>query len=177
MRTRIYIAAVIALGFLAGCVKQSVSEGTDMHEFTQAELKKKQVDDAFASFFAALKLDTVHDPAQEVWKNSRVTIPMFGVVRYTYVKDGVTVIVLDARMGSFKADLYGGIHLEGDNLMDGGTAVFINNQQVATIGYVVYDGILTPVFRFDDGTTYAITGVLLVEPLIDYLLKYVLSTE
>ncbi len=177
MRTRIYITAILALGILAGCVKQSVPEGTDMHEFTQEELQKKQVDDAFASFFAALKLDTVQDPAQEVLKNSRITIPKLGVVRYTYVKDGVTVIVLDAKLGSFRADLYGGIHLEGDSLLDGGTAVFMNNTQVATIGYVMYDGILTPVFRFDDGTTYAITGVLLVEPLIDYLLQYVFSTE
>ncbi len=36
---------------------------------------------------------------------------------------------------------------------------------------------LVPVFRFDDGTTYAVSGILLVEPLIEFLLKNVLSTE
>ena len=177
MRTRTYISAILALGILAGCVKQADPEGTDMHQFTQDELQKKQVDDAFAIFFEALNLSSIQDPKQEIILNSRISFPQVGVVRYTYVKDGTTLIVLDARVGSFKADLYGGIHLEGESLQDGGTAVFIDNQQVATIGYVMYDGILTPVFRFDDGTTYAITGVLLVEPLIDYLLKYVLSTE
>ena len=177
MRTRIYITAILALGILAGCVKQSDSEGTDMHDFTQAEIQKKQVDDAFTSFFGALKLDTVQDPVQEVIRNSRVSVPKLGIIRYTYVKDGQMLIVLDAKLGSYQADLYGGIHLEGKSFMDGGTAVFIDNQQVATIGYIMYDGILTPVFRFSDGTTYAITGVLLVEPLIDYLLKYVFSTE
>lgn len=33
------------------------------------------------------------------------------------------------------------------------------------------------VFRFPDGTSYAVTTVLLVEPLMDYLIKHVFSTE
>lgn len=33
------------------------------------------------------------------------------------------------------------------------------------------------VFRFPDGTSYSVTTVLLVEPLMDYLIKHVFSTE
>ena len=148
-----------------------------MHAFTQQELQKKQVDDAFAVFFEALKLDTVEDPEQEIINNSKVTMPRIGVVRYLYTKDGQTLVTMDITADSFTADLYGGIHLEGNNNLTESPAVYIDNQKVATLELVLYENTPTPVFRFDDGTTYAITGVLLVDPLIDFLLEYVFSTE
>ena len=148
-----------------------------MHAFTEQELQKKKVDDAFAVFFEALKLDTVEDPKQEIINNSNVTMPKLGVVRYLYVKDGQTLVTMDITADSFTADLYGGIHLEGNNNLTESPAVYIDNQKVATLGLVMYEDTPTPVFCFDDGTTYAITGVLLVDPLIDFLLEYVFSTE
>ena len=117
------------------------------------------------------------NPTAEILSNSKVTVPSVGVIRYTYTKNGLTLISMDVGSGGFKATLHGGIRLEGIGLGETGTKVFIDGDQLATLDMVMYNNVPTPVFRFPDGTTYAVTGVLLVEPLIDFLLKNVLSTE
>ena len=185
MRAYKYILPLLVLFAAPGCVKTPEPLGTDMHEFTEEELKKKSLDDAFTLFFEAFKLDSIEDPRQEIINNSRISLPRLGTVRYTYTKDGHTLIIMDVTLSGFTADLYGNIHLEGKSLTSGGTAVFIDGEQVATLDLVWYeyreDGKTkrtpTPVFRFPDGTTYAITGVLLVEPLLEFLLGNVFSTE
>lgn len=176
MRARVYIY-ILSVLLLAGCNKPPVTEGTDMHEFTQEELQKKRLDDAFTVFFKKFNLDKVDNPTAEILSNSKVTIPSVGVIRYTYTKNGLTLISMDVSSGGFVATLHGGIRLEGVGLGENGTKVFIDGDQLATLDMVLYNNVPTPVFRFPDGTTYAITGVLLVEPLIDFLLKNVLSTE
>ena len=162
---------------MAGCEKPPVTEGTDMHEFTQEELEKKRLDDAFTVFFNKFGLEKADNAGAEILKNSKITIPKIGLLRYTYTKDGTILITLDVSTSGFSADLYGGIRLEGTSLDEAGTAVYIDGDKIATLDIVWYNNTPTPVFRFPDGTTYAITGVLLVEPLIDFLLKNVFSTE
>ena len=176
MRARVYIY-ILSVLLLAGCNKSPVTEGTDMHEFTQEELQKKRLDDAFTVFFKKFNLDKVDNPTAEILSNSKVTVPSVGVIRYTYTKNGLTLISMDVGTGGFKATLHGGIRLEGIGLGETGTKVFIDGDQLATLDMVLYNNVPTPVFRFPDGTTYAVTGVLLVEPLIDFLLKNVFSTE
>ena len=188
MRARVYIY-ILSVLLLAGCNKSPVTEGTDMHEFTQEELQKKRLDDAFTVFFKKFNLDKVDNPTAEILSNSKVTIPSVGMIRYTYTKNGLTLISMDVSSGGFVATLHGGIRLEGVGLGENGTKVFIvglgengtkvfiDGDQLATLDMVLYNNVPTPVFRFPDGTTYAVTGVLLVEPLIDFLLKNVLSTE
>lgn len=177
MRARVYILPILAVLFLAGCNKPPVTEGTDMHEFTQEELQKKRLDDAFTLFFKKFNFEKVDNPTAEILANSKVTIPSPGVIRYTYTKNGLTLISMDVSAGSFEANLHGGIRLEGVGLGESGTKVFIDGDQLATLDIIIYNKVPTPVFRFPDGTTYAVTGVLLVEPLIDFLLKNVFSTE
>lgn len=178
MRVYKYILTILVIFTVAGCQKTPETEGTDMHEFTLEELEKKKLDDAFTVFFKKLDLEgSTNDITANIIRNSRISIPSVGTLRYTYVKNGATLIVMDVRTGSFTADLYGGIYLEGKALTDAGTAVYIDGEQIATLDIICYKDIPTPVFRFPDGTTYAITGVLLVEPLIDFLLQNVFSTE
>ena len=178
MRAReIIISLVVALSALAGCNKAPEPVGTDMHEFTPEELQKKRLDDAFTIFFKDFNFEGVENPTMEILLNSRITSPQPGILRYTYVSNGVTLITMDVGTSGFSADLHGGIHLEGIGIGDNATKVFIDGDQVATLGLITYNNIPTPVFRFPDGTSYAVTGVLLVEPLIDFLLKNVFSTE
>lgn len=180
MRVREFILAVFVAFFAAGCSKPVVTEGTDMHEFTEEELRKKSLDDAFTVFFEAFKFDSVEDPLSEILTNSRISFPnspVLSPLRYTYTKDSITLITMDVKFGGYTAYLYGGIRLEGSVLTDGDSAVFIDGEKLATLDIITYDNTPTPVFRFPDGTSYAVTGVLLVEPLLDFLIKYVLSTE
>ena len=176
MRARVFIY-ILSVLLLAGCNKPPVTEGTDMHEFTQEELQKKRLDDAFTLFFKKFNFEKVDNPTAEILANSKVTIPSPGVIRYTYTKNGLTLISMDVGAGGLEATLHGGIHLKGTGLGENGTKVFIDGDQLATLDMVMYNKVPTPVFRFPDGTTYAVTGVLLVEPLIDFLLKNVFSTE
>lgn len=176
MRARVYIY-ILSVLLLAGCNKPPVTEGTDMHEFTQEELQKKRLDDAFTLFFKKFNFEKVDNPTAEILANSKLSIPSAGVIRYTYTKNGLTLISMDVGASGFEATLHGGIHLKGTGLGENGTKVFIDGDQLATLDMVMYNKVPTPVFRFPDGTTYAVTGVLLVEPLIDFLLKNVFSTE
>lgn len=178
MRARvIIISLVVVLSALAGCNKAPEPVGTDMHEFTQEELQKKRLDDAFTIFFRDFNFEDTENPSREIIRNSRITFPAPGILRYTYVSKDITLITMDVGTSGFSADLHGGIHLEGIGIGDYATKVFIDGKQVATLGLITYNNIPTPVFRFPDGTSYAVTGVLLVEPLIDFLLKNVFSTE
>ena len=70
MRARVYIY-ILSVLFLAGCNKSPVTEGTDMHEFTQEELQKKRLDDAFTVFFKKFNLDKVDNPTAEILANSK----------------------------------------------------------------------------------------------------------
>lgn len=177
MRARVYIYPIIlAVLLVAGCSKPPV-EGTDMHEFTQEELQKKRLDDAFTVFFKKFDFEKTDNPTAEILKNSKISVPSIGTLRYTYTKNGLTLISMDVSTGGFKARLHGGILLEGKSLGENGTKVYIDGDELATIDIIIYNKVPTPVFRFPDGTTYAVTGVLLVEPLIDFLLKNVFSTE
>lgn len=180
MKTKFIIPTLLMLCVWTGCQKQTVPEedkGQDMHPFTEQELKKKQLDTAFSTFFEYLKPETVEDPWQEIIRNSRIYSPYLGVLRYKYIKDGVTLITVDLKTTSFTIDFLGGVHMERSGYTKGDILVYYDNEQLATLDLIWYEGTPTPVFYFDDGTSYAVTSMLLVDSLIDYLLKNVFSTE
>ncbi|MBO4624403.1 MAG: hypothetical protein J5646_02785 [Bacteroidales bacterium] len=190
MKRVLTIMAVLAL--LAGCQKLPEEVQEDMHPFTQEELHKKQLDEAFAPFVEALELDTITDYRGEVLANSHISLRLSGIV-YTYEKNGKTLLEVRYRLRRFTADFYGGITLEGKITPSISTDledlihadVYNYGIRVASLGFETYEYTeagetvqqLVPVFRFDDGTSYAVRSLLLVDPLIDYLLEYVLSTE
>ncbi len=180
MKTNFIIPTLLMLCVWTGCQKQTVPEedkGQDMHPFTEQELKKKQLDTAFSTFFEYLKPETVEDPWQEIIRNSRIYSPYLGVLRYKYIKDGVTLITVDLKTTSFTIDFLGGVHMERSGYTKGDILVYYDNEQLAKLDLIWYEGTPTPVFYFDDGTSYAVTSMLLVDSLIDYLLKNVFSTE
>ena len=185
MRTyKVYIFVLLATFLAAGCDKKQETEPV-LHEFTQEELQKKQVDDAFTVFFQYLDLESAPDPRREVLTHSHVTVPEKGVLRYTYVRGDLTLISMDVRLKKFTATLYRDIRVEGEYPSEDPPVVYIGGERVATLGFVWYEyrdsgethRELVPVFCFDDGTSYALSGVLLVEPLIDFLLQNVFTTE
>ncbi|MBQ9410027.1 MAG: hypothetical protein IJU21_00285 [Bacteroidales bacterium] len=177
MRVYKYIVSLLVITLAAGCVKAPEPQGADMHEFTQEELQKKKLDQAFTLFFQEFSFENPDNPTAEILRNSRISLAPGGGIRYTYLGKNVTLITADIGKDGFSADLHGGIHLEGTGFGNNPITVFIDGENVAVIDFITYNDTPMPVFRFPDGTTYAITGVLLVEPLIDFLLKNVLSTE
>ncbi len=186
MRTyRHFYFILLAVLLAAGCDKTPVETEPQLHEFTKEELRKKKVDDAFSVFFHYLDLDAAADPWREVVNHSHISVPEMGHLRYTYVRGDLTLISMDVVLNTFKAELYRGIRIEGEYPSETPPAVYIDGEQVASLDFVWYEyrdsgkmnRQLVPVFRFDDGTTYAVSGILLVEPLIEFLLKNVLSTE
>lgn len=196
MRALKYILPLLILA--ASCNKQIQPEGTDMHEFTQEELQKKKLDDAFSLFIEALQPESVTDWKQEIKDNSQIYFPTLTSIRYLYTKDGkeiisaeITSVKIDIiertfQSARFSAKFYGGMEIVGTIPIQGTRPqVLVDGVPMATLGLelreykengeVKVD--ILPVFRFPDGTSYAVTGILLVEPLIDYLIENALSTE
>jgi len=179
-----FIPVLLACLLAAGCDKEPEAEPV-LHEFAAEELQKKKVDDAFTVFFQYLDLESAPDPWREVATHSHVAVPEQGVLRYTYVRGDLTLIDMDVRLNRFTASLYRDIRIEGEYPSEEAPVVYIGGERVATLGFVWYEyrdsgetrRELVPVFCFDDGTSYAVSGVLLVQPLIDFLLKNVFSTE
>lgn len=187
MRTYKSIILMLLVALVAaGCGKDQEPAEPREHAFTQEELQKKKVDDAFTVFFRYLDAESISEnPYREVTRHSHIDFLEEGTLRYTYVRGDLTLIKMDVKMNVFTAELYGGIRVEGEYPSEEAPVVYIDGERVATLGFVWYEyrdsgetvRQLTPVFCFDDGTSYAVTGVLLVEPLIDFLLKNVFSTE
>ena len=180
------IILILLAGFLAaGCDKNPEAQEPHEHEFTREELQKKKVDEAFTVFFEYLDVGAADNPWLEVVTHSHMAVPEPGILRYTYVRGDLTLISMDVALTHFTARLYGDILVEGEYPGEEPPVVFIDGDEVATLGFVWYEyrdsgetkRELVPVFCFADGTSYAISGVLLVEPLIDYLLTNVFSTE
>ncbi len=191
----IVFLAVAALMLLPGCAQKEAPQPEE-HPNTQEELVKKHLDDTFSKFIVALDPESVEWTAEYLAEHSRVTIFPSGTIAYYFRKDGKTLLSADFRAedGDWytKVSFFGGMRMEGtvkptlsidweewENNWD--IDVYDGEDAVAKLGIVsyVYSGQLIPmpVFRFPDGTSYSVTTVLIIEPLIDYLLENVLSTQ
>jgi hypothetical protein len=70
--------------------------------------------------------------------------------------------------------MYGGITIQGPILpLD--LRVYDQGSEVAKLE--MDTGLACLVFRFPDGTAYALNSLLISDALVDYLIKNVLSTE
>ena len=176
---------------VAACNKAPAPEPPE-HPFTETELVKKHLEESMAPFFTILDIDStaVKDPRKFIRDNSSVDVDWQdrGAVVYRLERNRVTA--LEARFylvtGEVSAHLYGGVGIMGTISpawsLDWGDweaasdiKVYDQGTAVATLGYE--PGLSTLVFRFSDGTSYALNSYLLSESLIDFIIENVLSTE
>ena len=189
-RVHIWVSVCFCAGVFA-CSKAPAPEPQE-HPFTETELVKKHLEESMAPFFTILDIDStaVKDPRQFIRENSSVDVDWQdrGAVVYRLERNRVTA--LEARFylvtGEVSAHLYGGVGIMGTispvwslswDDWEAGTDIKVYDQgtAVATLGYE--PGLSTLVFRFSDGTSYALNSYLLSESLIDYIVENVLSTE
>jgi len=179
---RILVLVAVPLLF-AACQKPQAEEWNDMHPFTEEELRKQQLDQAFAVFVDSLDLASAENPRQELLRNSRIRLRWDGTIRYTYTKNNLVLVQLDYRRRKVDAVLYGGIGIKGT--LGSPLQVYVEETYMADLVMERFESVesgqsrtqLLPVLQFPDGSSYAVTSLLLVEPLIDYLLENVFSTE
>lgn len=189
---RICVFGLILLGAMA-CNRKTVE--VPEHIPTEEEKTKQHLEESFASFAAKLNLEDSADAKEYIVKHSRVSISLDKSIVYDLRQDGLSLLWLrfrhhDGDTWVLDGEMYGGLEFHGtlqpltmmvkgpqywEELSD--IHVYDNGKEVATLGLEVYDMGYIAVFRFPDGTSYSITTVLLIEPLVDYLLKHVLSTE
>jgi len=190
---KIGIPCLLLLG-LGACTEKQVEE-VPVHELTAQELKKQHLEESFSAFARMLDLEEAADTKEYIVRHSVVSIGLDRSVIYDLRQDGTSLLWLKFRhleMDNWLVDgsLYGGLEVHGSlqpvKMIAGGPAkwdqywdihVFDNGEDVASLGVDAYDLGDILVFRFPDGTSYSITTVLLVEPLIHFLLEHVLSTE
>ena len=186
------LACLVLPGFLA-CTK--VQEEPATHEMTEQEQKKQHLEDSFSAFVQKIDLESSDNVWSYLLQHSSVALGLDGSIIYTLNQDREQLLRLKFRFQNpdlYKVDgnLYGGLALSGfiqplsmildcpdkrENHMD--IHILDNGEDVAKLGLELYEKRLVPVFRFPDGTSYSVTTVILISPLLDYLLEYVLSTE
>ncbi len=186
------VFCLILLGALA-CNKQQ--SDVPQHEPTEEEKVKLHLEASFTTFATKLDLQSYADAKEYIVKNSVVSMGMDGAILYNLRQNGESMLWLkfshlEGEKWKLDGDLYGGLEFHGileplSMIICGPKSwekywnihVYDQGKDVATLGLEVYDLGYIPVFRFPDGTSYSITTVLLVEPLVDYLLNHVVSTD
>lgn len=189
-RVHIWVSVCFCAGVFA-CSKAPAPEPQE-HPFTETELVKAHLEESLAPFFEILDIDStaVKDPRKFIRDNSSVKLDLFdrGAVVYRLERNRVTA--MESRFyllyGKVDTRLYGGVSIKGtispvwslswdDWEAASDIKVYDQGTAVARLGYE--PGLSTLVFRFSDGTSYALKSYLLSDSLIDYIIENVLSTE
>jgi len=192
MMKKLVVIFCCLLGVLSACRKADSSPEPQEHPFTEEELVKRHLDQSFSAFVTAMDLDSTitKDPKQFIMDNSSVSIDLTDRGALVYELKRHLKTVLEARFypltGEVSSSLYGGISIRGtikpalslkweDWEKKWDLDVYDEGKAVAKLG--VEPGLSTFVFRFPDGTSYAVSSLLISEALLDYLIENVLSTE
>ena len=177
---RKWCLCIACLGALLVACKKTPAE-VPKHPYTQEELVKAHLDDSFSAFITALDLDStaVKRPERFVLENSSVSLDLLGenpAVVYRLKRHGESMLVVRYywRLGVVKASLYGGIAIQGP-ILPPDLRVYDQGSEVAKLE--MDTGLACLVFRFPDGTAYALNSLLITDALVDFLIKNVLSTE
>lgn len=205
MMKHTWLILLLPLALLSACAQTPVPTQED-HPFSQEEQVKRHLDETFAAFCQAIPPFASQEEARAFILNNSWILPgRNGIIRYWLQTPGsFSETLLDIRLdvsglpgsAGLEASLLGGLKMAGTVYPGSITAdphdwesamdihVYDQGVDVATLGVEVLEyreaGVeaLRPVvvFRFPDGTSYSVTSLLLIEPLIDFLLKYVLGT-
>lgn len=176
MGTRAVIVALFLAAGLVACGKEDVF--VPVHELTEQEQQKQLVADRLDPFFALLDPASIEDPVAFVRQNSQVAIGLDGRLIYRLKKEGEDLIyatfVLKENRILVEARLYGGLRIAGyfPDLY-----VYADGERVAALGIEWLESRPLVVLRYPDGTSYALSSLLITDALLDYLLDNVFSTE
>jgi len=172
----IFLACLSTL--LVACQKAPVE--VSKHPYTEEELVKAHLDESFTKFVNALDLDStvVKQPEKFILENSSIATNWAdrGAIIYRLKRHGRVVLLVRfyVMSGELSASLYGGIAIKG-TIVPADLHVYDDDKDVAKLEYD--RGLSCLVFRFPDGTGYALNSLLISEALIDFLIENVLSTE
>ena len=137
--------ALLLLGGAAGCSKSEALEA-EVHEYTEAELRKKRLDDVFGMLVKRIgTLDREHILAY-LREHTGISWEGGSFVTKISLPDGMNI---EIRLGS----------------------VLVTDKGEILCRITMLDGRL--VFLFDDGTSYTLTSVLIDEALLEMLSDYV----
>lgn len=176
---RKWCLCIACLGALLVACKKTPVE-VPKHPYTQEELVKAHLDESFSAFITALDLDStvVKQPEKFILKNSSISTDWAdrGAITYQLKRHGRAVLLVRYYVlsGEVLASLYGGIAIKG-TIVPSDLHVYDQDKEVAKLEFD--RGLSCLVFRFPDGTAYALNSLLISEALIDFLIENVLSTE
>lgn len=195
---RVFLLIILALA-VPGCTKEEPVQ-PKKHVLTPEEQVKQHLDDTFSEFVVALDPDTMEWTEDYILSHSTLDIELDGTFVYRFIRDNNVLLTVRLNLNrenwKVEAKLLGGLEVKGyvkptlspdwtewENNWD--LDVYDQGTAVAKLGVEVFsryqaaeaDLQLVPVFRFPDGTSYSVTTLVLIEPLIDYLLENVLSTS
>lgn len=177
MRNLYIISASILMLVSVSCQKDP--EPVPEHHLTAQELEKQQVADALDLFFEKLDPASITEPAAFIWDNSQISMALDGSIVYRLRKDNATLItasfLVKDKNWKVNAQLYGGIQIVGSSQSE--LEVRQGGEKKAVMGIEWMDNYPLIVLRYPDGTSYALSSFLVSDALLDFLLKYVLSTE
>ena len=178
---RKWCLCIACLGALLVACKKTPVE-VPKHPYTQEELVKAHLDESFSAFITALDLDStaVKRPERFILQNSSISTDWAdrGAITYQLKRHGRAVLLVRYYVlsGEVLASLYGGIAIKGTILPPPADLhVYDMDKDVAKLEFD--RGLSCLVFRFPDGTAYALNSLLISEALIDFLIENVLSTE
>lgn len=176
---RKWCLCIACLGALLVACKKTPVE-VPKHPYTQEELVKAHLDESFSAFITALDLDStvVKQPEKFILKNSSISTDWAdrGAITYQLKRHGRAVLLVRYYVlsGEVLASLYGGIAIKG-TIVPSDLHVYDQDKEVAKLEFDL--GLACLVFRFPDGTAYALNSLLITDALVDFLIKNVLSTE
>lgn len=195
---RVILLISLALAVL-GCTGEEPVQPKE-HELTPEEQVKQHLDDTFSEFVVALDPATMEWTEDYILTHSTLDLELDGTFVYRFIRDNTILVTVRLNLirGDWRveAKLHGGLEVKGyvkptlsvdwtewENNWD--LDVYDQGTAVAKLGVEAFSRQnagevelqLVPVFRFPDGTSYSVTTLVLIEPLIDYLLENVLSTS
>ena len=190
------IIGILLLGLaivMTGC-KKTDDPLTEEREFTAEEEVKRHLDDTFSTFVEKLQSLSPDEAslARDIIQCSHISLRDFRYVVYSFEKDGTVLISAQFRPGllswDMKMTLYGGLQVIGtvnltpslkweDWEKNWDLDVYDQGVAVAKLGIERYEDSPIFVFRFPDGTSYAVDTLLIVQPLVEYLIENVLSAR
>lgn len=190
MKKILHICLLAALAAVA-CSKAPTQE-VPQHELTPIEQQKQHLADSYAPFIQALDVPNLGNPKDFIMEHSSLELGLDGKPVYRLEKDMLILLkmIFSIKEGgvAFDAYFYGGPFMSGvvkptlsiewedwENNWD--IDVYDGKEAVAKLGVELLGGNPEPVFRFPDGTSYAVTSVVFTESLIEYLIENGLPTE